>query len=88
MKVEFLSKFSKDLDKLTAPSVKKDVLLAIENVEEAPKIGEIHNLKKLKGSKIAYRIRIGQYRIGLFIENNTVEFARVVHRKDIYKLFP
>ena len=23
-----------------------------------------------------------------FIENNTVEFARVVHRKDIYRVFP
>lgn len=88
MKVEFLAKFSKDLDRLTLQEVKDDVLTTIENVEQARKIADIQNLKKLKGSKIAYRIRIGDYRIGLFIEHNTVEFARVVHRKDIYKLFP
>jgi len=46
------------------------------------------NLKKLKGFKTAYRIRVGDYRIGLFISNDTVEFARVVHQKDIYKVFP
>lgn len=35
-----------------------------------------------------YRIRIGDYRIGIFVEGKTVEFARVVHRKDIYQQFP
>ncbi|MEZ4904329.1 MAG: type II toxin-antitoxin system RelE/ParE family toxin [Spirosomataceae bacterium] len=88
MKVEFLAKFLKDLDKLSSQAVKNDVLAAIENIEQAQKTTDIQNLKKLKGSKIAYRVRIGDYRIGLFIENHTVEFARVVHRKDIYKLFP
>lgn len=88
MKVEFLAKFLKDLDKLSSQAVKNDVLAAIQNIEQAHKTTDIQNLKKLKGSKIAYRVRIGDYRIGLFIENNTVEFARVVHRKDIYKLFP
>ena len=48
----------------------------------------IVNLKKLKGFKTAYRIRIGDYRIGVFIDGDIVEFARVVHRKDIYRLFP
>ena len=88
MNVLFLAKFLKDIDKILIKTVKSDLLATIENVEQANKITDIKNIKKLKGSKIAYRIRIGDYRIGLFIENNTVEFARVVHRKDIYKLFP
>lgn len=88
MNVSFLAKFLKDLDKLTVQAVKDDVMAAIQDIEQAQKTTDIQNLKKLKGSKIAYRVRIGDYRIGLFIENNTVEFARVVHRKDIYKLFP
>ena len=49
---------------------------------------DIKNFKKLKGYKNAYRIKIGDYRIGVFIENKIVEFARVVHRKDIYRVFP
>ncbi|WP_374754821.1 type II toxin-antitoxin system RelE family toxin [Dyadobacter psychrophilus] len=44
--------------------------------------------KKLKGFSNAYRIRIGDYRVGIFVENNIVELARIAHRKDIYKVFP
>lgn len=43
---------------------------------------------KLEGYKIAYRIKLGDYRIGVFIEDETIEFVRFVHRKDIYKKFP
>lgn len=88
MKVKFLRLFYKDLNKLSLQSVKKDVADAIENVERATKLSEIKTLKKLTGYKNAYRIKIGDYRIGVFIEADTVEFARVVHRKDIYKVFP
>ena len=69
-------------------SVKDDIANAVEQVKQAEGMSSIVNLKKLKGFKTAYRIRIGDYRIGVFIDGDTVEFARVVHRKDIYKLFP
>jgi mRNA interferase RelE/StbE len=42
----------------------------------------------LKGHKFAYRIKIGDYRIGIFVESKVVEMARFEHRKDIYKVFP
>ena len=88
MKTEFLKSFNKDLDKLKLQSIKILIASVIDNVEIANKASEIKNLKKLTGYKFAYRIKIGDYRIGLFIENNIVEFARVIHRKDIYKIFP
>lgn len=88
MQVEFLKKFYKDLDKISETTVKTDIVQTIENVESAKKISEIKNLKKLSGFKHAYRIKIGDYRIGIFIENNIIEFARVIHRKEIYKKFP
>ena len=88
MQVIFLSKFDKDLLKLNQKNVLQDIENVILSVENAQSLRDIHALKKLKGHKIAYRIKIGNYRIGLYIENNTIEFARVVHRKDIYNLFP
>jgi len=88
MHAEFTSRFSKDLDKLNQAFVKKDIAAVIEEVEKAVDLSGIKNIKKLKGHTNAYRIRIGDYRIGLFIENNTVEFIRVAHRKDIYRVFP
>ncbi|HEY2583000.1 MAG TPA: type II toxin-antitoxin system RelE/ParE family toxin [Mucilaginibacter sp.] len=88
MITEFTGRFSKDLDKLNQTSIKKDISDIIEQVERAAVLSEIKNIKKLKGHSHAYRIRIGDYRIGLFVENNIVEFVRVAHRKDIYKIFP
>ena len=66
MKVEFLKKFSKDLDHLQARSVKKSLLRVIESLESAESLENIPNLNKLKGHKSAYIIRIGDYRLGFF----------------------
>lgn len=87
MKVLYLKQFSKDLDKLDSETIKVEVVKVIQNVKQASSISEIHNLKKLKGFKSAYRIKIGSYRLGIFIEKGIVEFVRIVHRKDIYKIF-
>jgi mRNA interferase RelE/StbE len=88
LKTEFLRQFEKDLDKLTLQSIKDDISDTIENVEKANKISDIKGVKKLSGYKFAYRIRVGNYRIGVFIEDGIVEFARIAHRKEIYKVFP
>jgi mRNA interferase RelE/StbE len=88
MNTEFTRHFFRDLDNLKLPSIKKDISDIIKEVQEASLLYEIKNLKKLKGHSTAYRIRSGNYRIGLFIENNVVEFNRLAHRKDIYKIFP
>lgn len=88
MKTEFLKQFYKDLDKITLQTTLTDIKSSVINVEEAVSLRDIKNLKKLTGYKNVYRIKIGDYRIGVFIESNTVEFSRVVHRKDIYRVFP
>lgn len=88
MHVEFLHKFSSDLDKVNNAQVKKAALKVLVRVEAAKDISAIPNVKKLSGYKSAFRIRIGDYRLGIFVDGNTVQFARLVHRKDIYKVFP
>lgn len=88
MKVEFLSKFNKDLEKLEIDHVRNVALKAIYMVDKANHFADIPNIKKLRGHKDAYRIKIGDYRIGLFIKDNVAEFARIMHRKDIYTFFP
>jgi mRNA interferase RelE/StbE len=88
MKTEFLKQFIRDTDKLSVQSVRNEVIKAINNVEDSASPVGIRGLKKLSGCKNAFRIKIGDYRIGIFIEKDIVEIARVVHRKDIYKVFP
>lgn len=88
MRVVATNKFYKDvedLDSETAQAVFELILLA----EAVENIGQIPNLKKLKGYKNAYRIRLGRFRVGLLkIENNTVSFERCLARDKIYKYFP
>ncbi|TVM04222.1 MAG: plasmid stabilization protein [Candidatus Brocadia sp. WS118] len=58
---------------------------------EIPKlkdITEIKNLKKIKGHPSFYRIRIGDYRLGIEYRETTLVFMRVLHRKEIYRYFP
>lgn len=88
MKVEYLKKFSKDIDDLKLKSVKQSLLRLIEVMESVESLEKLPNTKKLKGHKTAYRTRIGDYRLGFFFENAVILLARFVHRKDIYKIFP
>lgn len=88
MKVEFKNSFLKSIQKINNPKLRESVAFAIEDVESAHDLNQISNLKKLKGYKEYYRIRIGSYRIGLKFENDIFIFAAFDDRKDIYKKFP
>jgi len=35
-----------------------------------------------------YRIRVGNYRIGIEIQGDKVEIMRVLNRKEFYRYFP
>ena len=88
MNVQFRSSFSKDLRNIKNRNLLNRIRETIEHIEKAQKLTDIANLKKLKGGSIYYRSRIGEYRIGLTIENNTVAFIRCLSRKEIYRYFP
>ena len=88
MHTKFLKKFSKDLDKIKQPKDKKVILQLIQNIQKSNSLDDISNIKKLAGFSNAYRIRSGNIRLGVFVDGDTIEFARVAHRKNIYKIFP
>jgi mRNA interferase RelE/StbE len=88
MIVEFLARFSKDLDVIQDSNIKQKLIEVIEEIESIDKLSNLKNIKKLKGFKSAFRLKLGDYRIGFFFENQKIIFARIVHRKEIYKIFP
>ncbi|MCI0333421.1 MAG: type II toxin-antitoxin system RelE/ParE family toxin [Planctomycetes bacterium] len=88
MTVTFRRSFTRDLRNIKDRRVAAKVQQAIENVESADTLGDIANLKKLANTSNFYRIRIGDYRIGVAIEGNVVEFVRCLHRRDLYRYFP
>jgi len=88
MQVDFTKHFSKRLDHLHDEVLREKLRKIVSTVIDASSDRDIPNLKKLKGHSSAYKIRLGDYRIGLFIENNKVIFAALEHRKDVYNKFP
>lgn len=88
MRIFFEESFRKDLSKIKDKKLLKRVYAIIDEIKIAGNINEIHNLEKLKGYKAYYRIRIGDYRIGIEIISNKFIFTRFLHRKEIYKYFP
>lgn len=89
MKTTFRKSFAKDLkthgrDKNLLARIQETIL----KVEAAESITYIKNLKKLKAEGSYYRIRVGNYRLGLIIEDETATFVRVLHRSEIYRYFP
>ena len=88
MKTDFKKSFTRDLKRLKDKTFNKRVAEAIEQIEQADVLLDVTSIAKLKSSGNYYRIRIGNYRIGLKYENETVVFVRFLHRKEIYRYFP
>lgn len=88
MNILYDKRFLKDIEAMNDKHLKHQVETTISEIEKAEQLSTLHNLKKMKGHKSAYHIRIGNYRLGFFFENHTVIFTRLLNRKDIYKYFP
>lgn len=79
--------FEKDTAKIDR-KLKLAIVAVIEEVQNAKKLSDLTECKKLKGSKNAYRIRIGDYRLGFVFEQQTIIFVRFLPRDKIYDFFP
>jgi mRNA interferase RelE/StbE len=45
-------------------------------------------IEQLHGYPHYFKIRFGNYRVGLKIEHDSILLMKVLHRKDIYRYFP
>ena len=88
MKVEVQKPFEKDIEKISNKKLAEQVNALIEQLENCKSLSEIHNVKKMKAKGSYYRIRIGNYRLGLKHEHETLILLRFMDRKDIYSYFP
>ena len=89
MIVEFDKSFEKSLSKLKDPVLFARIVKLIDAFERAENLGDVANVKKLVGFKTYYRCRIGLYRLGFELLNEkTIRFIIIAHRKDIYTKFP
>ncbi len=69
-------------------NVQASVRTLITALENAKSLNEINDCQKLSGFKNYFRIRIGQYRVGVKQEKPKVFLMCVLERSQIYKVFP
>lgn len=75
----------KQLSKLT-PQTALRLLNGCDRLTTNPYPDQKH-VKKLKGYKDLYRLRVGDYRIVFRITTNTVEIADVITKQDFQKAY-
>jgi len=88
MNVKFEARFSKDLLRIKDGKLLKRIKELIFSCKEADNLSAIRQVKKLRGYDTFYRVRIGDYRIGLELVYGELIFVRCLHRKEIYRHFP
>ena len=89
MKVKYRQLFLKDLKKLKKQPVYQRVFnLAFEILPNIKDLTELSNVKAMKGYSNRYRIRIGDYRVGIEVSSEHLEMMRVLHRREFYRYFP
>lgn len=88
MIVRIDKRFEKDIKAFKNQKINFLVIRLIDSIKKAENIVQIKNIKKLQGYKSYYRIREGNYRIGVEIEDEVITFIRFLHRKDIYNKWP
>ena len=73
MKTAFLKSFERDLKNLKKNrQMLSRIQKKIDEVEEVSGLDVLSSVKKLSGGENYYRIRVGDHRIGIAIENETV----------------
>ena len=71
------------------PDLRRGVERKIAELESAATIREVSGVRRVRSSSgRAYRIRIGNYRMGIEVEGSVVVLVRFLHRREFYRVFP
>jgi mRNA interferase RelE/StbE len=86
--IAFEASFARDLKRVRDKQLLHRVQQVIEGVREAATIDAVAGMKKMQGYDTFFRLRLGDYRVGMEVVDDQVIFVRFLHRKDIYRYFP
>lgn len=89
MDVLYRKAFLKDLKKLkNRPAYDRIFQFAFSDLPKSKTLKDMTGVKAMSGYPNRYRIRIGDYRIGVEHSGDNIELVRVIHRRDFYRYFP
>lgn len=88
MKIEIKKKFLKELSKIPneySTTIEKFIFETLSTYDNLSEIGKV---EKMTGYKNYFKIRFGDYRIGIKKQDDIIIIETIKHRKEIYKYFP
>lgn len=88
MEIKLKSKFLKELNEIEHKYSSKIEKFVFEELPKYEKLESVGKIEKMNGYTNFFKIRFGNYRIGLKKEGNTLILETTKHRKEIYKYFP
>lgn len=88
-KVEYTKRFLKDLAALPVEIQTRVEPIVFQELESENPFN-LGYLEKMTGYTDKYKIRLGDYRIGITIDKQTKTLVcqRIAHRREIYRIFP
>jgi mRNA interferase RelE/StbE len=86
--IVYEASFARDLQRIRDKQLLRRVQQVIEALKAAATWTDLQDVKKMQGYDTLYRIRLGDYRIGIEVVADQVILVRLLHRKDIYRYFP
>ncbi len=87
MTVGFKESFYNDLQKINSPYLLRGLKLTLKQIEAAENIGDIGNMKRLKTGKPYFGIQLGNHQLGVKIEGNTLVLVRLLHTRELLRLY-
>ncbi|MDP3149493.1 MAG: type II toxin-antitoxin system RelE/ParE family toxin [Ignavibacteria bacterium] len=88
MKVEYRKRFLKELAQLPQnPRIEVEKFV-FEVLPGAATLASIGKIEQMKGYRHFFKVRFGNYRLGLQLVDEILIVEIIAHRKDIYKFFP
>lgn len=88
MIVEPTRRFRRDVRGIGSAQIRRRLEQVIQELIEADNITEVTGVSRLRAEGLHYRIRIGDYRLGITMDGETAVLSRFLPRGEIYRYFP
>ena len=91
MEVAYRKDAVKDLKKVKDGNIKKKIMKALKRIKG---YNNVHDMikdpkcKKMAGAENAFRIRVGDFRVGFYATDEKIIVHRILNRQDMYNKFP
>ena len=89
MKIEISKRFVKDTQKIADKRILAKIQQVLLDAGQIKNLTDLNDLEEMSGFPNFYRIKFDyRYRIGVYCEQETIQFLRVGSRESFYKKFP